>query len=188
MIKFSIYLASLISLLPAIEAVPSSKPLLSSSHLLSIRTASPEVSHGLSNIHLDWSFFARSTTQSQQLSLSYGNCDDPSISTSHHVVGTTDLSSHQELPARFVWQIGEQTPTGGCISAWAGDDLIGRSQSLDVVPNARNENRKRQLGKRDVKMSDFDTTGLWFDGAGEYTIYRKSHEYFSNFNFFFFKL
>jgi len=144
MFKSTTSFLSILSLLPFILATPSSVSRLSSSHLLSIRTASSEVSHGLSDIHLVWPQFARSTSESRELSLSYGNCDDPSSSASHHVVGTTDLSSHQMLPSRFVWQVKACVPTGGCISAGIGDELAGRSESLDVVPSARNENRNRQ--------------------------------------------
>lgn len=83
------------------------------------------------------------------LSLHYGPCDVESTDECHHSLGRTYVGSHplakrhdsheHRRPTRFVWLPPVDTATGGCLHAFSGNVLVGRSGPITVV--SRKEKR-----------------------------------------------
>lgn len=122
-------------------------------------------SNGIANIHISYNL-----PLTGELSIHYGECDVP-IShpkeSHHHRVGETAIGDHpyakrhvdweDQRPERFVWIVPENARDGGCLFAYSGADLVGRSEAVSVV--------KRQ-SRRGIDLGDVgDAEGPWFDGV-----------------------
>lgn len=87
--------------------------------------------------------------------LIYGTCNLEAIHQSHHEIGSTILK-RSARPERFVWVVPDDAFHGGCVSAFSGNSLIGRSAPVAV---------KRNLRKREDIAAIADASGPWFDGV-----------------------
>lgn len=77
------------------------------------------------------------------LSLHYGSCEARSYDDCHHELGRTHVGSHDlakrhadhpdQRPSKFVWLPPADTNTGGCLHAFSGNDLVGRSAPVTVT-------------------------------------------------------
>jgi hypothetical protein len=90
-----------------------------------------------------------------ELRVVYGDCDLVGAHERHHEVShiNVEKSSH---PERLVWIVPREINHGGCLHAYSGENLVGRSSPISIV----NSMRKRQ------SIADVaDTDGPWFDGV-----------------------
>lgn len=121
--------------------------------------------NGMSNIHLTYNVPIDGV-----LSLHYGACNTPITvhkDSHHHLIGRTEVGSHplairnaewrNSRPEKFVWLVPEDVPDSGCLHAYAGADLIGRSEPITV---------QKKSPKRSIILGDIaDAEGPWFDGV-----------------------
>ncbi|KAK7729535.1 hypothetical protein SLS57_002022 [Botryosphaeria dothidea] len=117
---------------------------------------------GMTNINIDFS-----SPVDGELSIHYGSCDIVSPAAAHHRVGKTHVGEHplakrnvgweNYRPTRFVWLPPSDVKSGGCLHAFAGDELVGRSDAFTV---------KRRKTRRTTSFADIaDPMGPWFDGV-----------------------
>ncbi|KAK5956777.1 hypothetical protein OHC33_002265 [Knufia fluminis] len=83
----------------------------------------------------------------------YGDCDLTHADQRHHEIGATHVQRNAQ-PDRLVWIVPGNTFQGGCLHAYSGHDLVGRSEAFSV---------KRSLRKRQSIADVADTLGPWFD-------------------------
>lgn len=108
-------------------------------------------SESIHNIHIEYT----KVDFVGDLSVLYGDCESSTTEQHHHFIGRTEINA-ESRPQRFVWSVPEDTPSGGCIHAFSGEELIGRSAPITIGAPLK----KRQL------ISDVaDTSGPWFDGV-----------------------
>jgi hypothetical protein len=90
-----------------------------------------------------------------EVRLVYGDCVMKSHHDKHH-----DVASHyikrSGRPERFVWIVPEDVFHGGCLHAYSGSALIGRSAPISV---------KRKSKKREDISAVAVAMGPWFDGV-----------------------
>ncbi|KAH7330200.1 flavin-containing amine oxidoreductase-domain containing protein [Rhexocercosporidium sp. MPI-PUGE-AT-0058] len=89
------------------------------------------------------------------LSVLYGDCESSTTQKHHHFIGRTEISA-ESRPKRFVWSVPGETFSGGCIHAFSGEELVGRSAPITIAA---------PLKKRQVIADVADTSGPWFDGV-----------------------
>lgn len=132
---------------------------------VSFRSPIQVESRGMANIHITYNL-----PIDGPLSLHYGSCESPmslSKELHHHQVGETTVGDHPlakrnsqwkgSRPERFVWLVPENTFDGGCLYAYSGERLVGRSESVSIV--------ERRV-KRSIVLGDIgDAEGPWFDGV-----------------------
>ncbi|USP79479.1 hypothetical protein yc1106_06753 [Curvularia clavata] len=108
-------------------------------------------SDSVHNIHVE---FADEDFEGE-VRLVYGECGMKSHGDRHH-----DVASHyierSARPERFVWVVPADTTYGGCLHAYSGSTLIGRSAPIRV---------KHQPKKREDISEVADAMGPWFDGV-----------------------
>ena len=85
----------------------------------------------------------------------YGACDMSGSHERHHELGST-IFRRDARPARLVWIVPAEAVHGGCLHAYSGSDLIGRSAPIAI---------SRNLRKREDMSQISDVTGPWFDGV-----------------------
>jgi monoamine oxidase len=85
----------------------------------------------------------------------YGSCDMADLDNMHHELGTTRVT-RAARPERFVWIVPDNAVHGGCLHAYSGSALIGRSAPITV---------KQPTRKREEISDVADVTGPWFDGV-----------------------
>ncbi|KUJ06457.1 uncharacterized protein LY89DRAFT_790482 [Mollisia scopiformis] len=134
-------------------------------------------SNGIANIHISYNLPLKG-----ELSIHYGACD-VSLShpkeSHHHQIGATVVGDHpfakrhidweDNRPERFVWRVPEDARDGGCLFAYSGADLVGRSEALTVA---------RKPSRRGIVLGDIgDAKGPWFDGV-EYLSAKEPNETF----------
>ncbi|KAL3461640.1 hypothetical protein BJX64DRAFT_289053 [Aspergillus heterothallicus] len=96
----------------------------------------------------------------------YGDCGSSRSGDAYDTLAQVSADAAPGIHSRLVWVILEDTPSGGCISAWggAGDFLLGRSAAINLE-----QVHKNTLGKRDrIAMnneSGIDAEGPWFNGV-----------------------
>ncbi len=113
-----------------------------------------------------------------ELTIAYGACHSTSKDDIAHYIGSTHIGEHpfakrhvswkDGRPTKFVWK----TPTDiekGCLHAFLGGDLVGRSEELQV--------KKRRMKKRATFAEVTDPMGPWFDGV-EYLKQKNDNETF----------
>jgi hypothetical protein len=103
------------------------------------------------NVHIDYT----TTEFAGDLQMHYGDCGVTEASNAHHFIGRTDISEHAR-PKRFVWIVPKDAKSGGCLHAFSGNEIVGRSAPVTI--NAR-------LKKREAIADVADTSGPWFDGV-----------------------
>ncbi|OJD29465.1 l-amino-acid oxidase [Diplodia corticola] len=117
---------------------------------------------GMTNIHIEFA-----GPVDGELSVHYGSCDMASPYEAHHRVGRTHVGDHplakrnlgwdDYRPTRFVWLPPADVQSGGCLHAFAGHELVGRSDAFTV---------KRRRARRSTSFADIaDPMGPWFDGV-----------------------
>ncbi|KAF1850375.1 uncharacterized protein K460DRAFT_327171 [Cucurbitaria berberidis CBS 394.84] len=85
----------------------------------------------------------------------YGNCDMAGHHERHHEVASHWIK-RTDRPERFVWIVPDNAVHGGCLHAYSGPALIGRSAPVSV---------KHQPRKREEISKIADMMGPWFDGV-----------------------
>jgi monoamine oxidase len=85
----------------------------------------------------------------------YGDCDLIRPDARHHELGTTWISLSSR-PERLVWVVPADTAHGGCLHAYSGLELIGRSAPVTIL---------HQPKKREEISDVADMMGPWFDGV-----------------------
>jgi len=120
--------------------------------------------NGMANIHISYAL-----PVSGSFSLHYGPCSSsqPAKESHHHQIGETPIGDHplarrhsqwkDSRPEKFVWLVPENAADGGCLFAYSGESLVGRSESINVVKR----NMRRGIGLGDIG----DAEGPWFDGV-----------------------
>lgn len=103
------------------------------------------------NIHVECS----DSSWEGELSLVYGDCEMQEVHQRHHEVGRTTIK-REAFPDRFVWVTPSDAVHGGCLHAYSGSTLLGRSNPIAV---------SRSLRKRQSISEVADTEGPWFDGV-----------------------
>ncbi|EOD49011.1 Amine oxidase [Neofusicoccum parvum] len=117
---------------------------------------------GMTNIHISFA-----APVDGELSIHYGSCDMGSPFEAHHRVGRTHVGDHplakrnlgweDYRPSRFVWLPPANIQSGGCLHAFSGDELVGRSDPYTVT---------RRKARRSTSFADIaDPMGPWFDGV-----------------------
>ncbi|EMD88688.1 hypothetical protein COCC4DRAFT_137221 [Bipolaris maydis ATCC 48331] len=108
-------------------------------------------SDSVHNVHVDFN----DDDFEGEVRLVYGECGMKSHGQRHH-----DVASHyikrSARPERFVWIVPENAIHRGCLHAYSGSRLIGRSAPISV---------KHQPRKREDISEVADTMGPWFDGV-----------------------
>ncbi|KAF2215452.1 hypothetical protein CERZMDRAFT_94863 [Cercospora zeae-maydis SCOH1-5] len=110
---------------------------------------------------------AYNTPLDGELSLHYGSCESLATEDCHHELGRTYVGAHSlakrhephpdQRPTRFVWLPPSDTVSGGCLQAFSGTTLVGRSSPVTV----KSRKQKRWLAAADI----MDAEGPWFDGV-----------------------
>ena len=108
-------------------------------------------SDSLHNIHIQYGMKAFEGP----LEIIYGACNLKRPRQQHHSLGRAEISS-ASLPTRLVWVVPEDAQSEGCLHAFSGENLVGRSQPIIV----RSPLRRRQSI---ADVADID--GPWFDGV-----------------------
>ncbi|KAF2220832.1 putative L-amino-acid oxidase [Elsinoe ampelina] len=105
----------------------------------------------LHNIHVD--FF--DSNFEGEIRLVHGDCDIRAPHERHHDIGTT-FFRRESKPDRFVWIVPEDARHNGCLHAYHGSILIGRSQPIEVA---------KRLQRRQSIADVADYEGPWFEGV-----------------------
>jgi monoamine oxidase len=127
-----------------------SKPLADHSNIISFKK-SVVTTDSVHNVHIGYGDDAFEG----EIRVVYGPCSMESPHQMHHEVGSTTLD-RSTRPERFVWIVPEDTVGGGCLHAYSGSSLIGRSAPVVVRQNLR---------KREDIAAIADASGPWFDGV-----------------------
>lgn len=117
---------------------------------------------GMHNIHIEYS-----APLDGELSLHYGSCNVQSASDCHHTLGKTFVGNHDlakrhsthdsQRPTKFVWLPPHDAPDSGCLHAFSGETIVGRSTPVTMA-------RRKQ--RRSTTAADImDAEGPWFDGV-----------------------
>lgn len=85
----------------------------------------------------------------------YGACDMGGSHERHHQLGMT-VFRRDTRPERLVWLVPDESTSGGCLHAYSGPSLIGRSAPIAITTNFR---------KREDMSKISDWSGPWFDGV-----------------------
>ena len=114
------------------------------------------------NVHIEYA-----APLDGELSLHYGSCNVQSSSDCHHTLGKTYVGNHElakrhsthesQRPTKFVWLPPHDAPSIGCLHAFSGETLVGRSSPISM---ARRKTR-RSMAAADI----MDSEGPWFDGV-----------------------
>jgi monoamine oxidase len=121
-----------------------------SSHIIRFKP-STVTTDSVHNIYVDYTDDAFEG----EIRIVYGACDMKSIFERHHELGSTFLR-RTSRPKRFVWIVPKDTVHGGCLYAFNGAVIVGRSTPTKV---------KRNLRKREDIAAVADVSGPWFDGV-----------------------
>lgn len=89
-----------------------------------------------------------------ELSIHYGPCEVFSSDECDHALGKTHVGAHplakrhelhlDQRPTKFVWLPPKDIVSRGCLHAFSGDTLVGRSAAIDV--KSRKEKRWLAVG------------------------------------------
>lgn len=77
-----------------------------------------------------------------ELSLHYGSCESQTTDDCHHELGRTYVGTHvlarrheahaDQRPTKFIWLPPNDITSGGCLHAFSGATLVGRSSPVTV--------------------------------------------------------
>jgi hypothetical protein len=90
-----------------------------------------------------------------ELRVVYGNCDQAGAHERHHEVSHVKVEKSLH-PERLVWIVPREISQNGCLHAYSGETLVGRSVPISVTHSMR---------KRQSITDVADTSGPWFDGV-----------------------
>ncbi|KIX05177.1 uncharacterized protein Z518_06049 [Rhinocladiella mackenziei CBS 650.93] len=107
-------------------------------------------SESVHNIHVEFD-----ESWEGELRLVHGECDLEDARHSHHEIAVTAVQ-RDCFPDRFVWIVPSDAIPHGCIHAFSGSALVGRSNPITV---------SKSLRKRQSIADVADTSGPWFDGV-----------------------
>ncbi|KAK5676325.1 hypothetical protein LTS10_011137 [Elasticomyces elasticus] len=152
------YLLRLCCLLPLLA----SANVISRSRWVTFQEGIEAEAGGVHNVHIQYQ-----GPLDGELSLHYGSCDVVQAANCHHALGRTHVGSHplakrhqahpSQRPTRFVWLPPNDAPSDGCLHAFSGPTLVGRSAPVTV---------KKRKERRWVAAADImDAEGPWFDGV-----------------------
>ncbi|PVI01023.1 hypothetical protein DM02DRAFT_706684 [Periconia macrospinosa] len=127
-----------------------SSPVASYSNVISFKP-SDVTTDSVHNIHVSYN----DDTFEGDLRVVYGACDITAHHQMHHEVGSTFIR-RTNRPERLVWVVPEDVIYAGCLHAYSGSSLIGRSAPITV---------KRNMRKREDISAVADVSGPWFDGV-----------------------
>jgi len=85
----------------------------------------------------------------------YGDCDMAGADARHHEIGSSWIK-RLSRPERLVWVVPKDAAHAGCLHAYSGSRLLGRSAPVSV---------KHQPRKREEISKVADMMGPWFDGV-----------------------
>jgi len=129
----------------------SATPIFDGGRHLRFKELTSVTSDSLHNIHVEY----LNEDFDGELHMVYGECAIIGAHQAHSVVGRTLVESHAK-PKRFVWIVPGDVISGGCLHAFSGSELLGRSSPVSIGAPMK----KRQL------ISDVaDSSGPWFDGV-----------------------
>lgn len=100
------------------------------------------------------------------ISFTYGSCSETTEHNAHHVIARSKPGVD-----RLVWVMPSDTSSGGCISAWAGGSLVGRSEPQVFNSHSRKRSFASKIARRgtnSIAMTNatgIDAWGPWFDGV-----------------------
>lgn len=129
----------------------SSTPIFDGSRHLSFKDLDGVTSDSLHNIHVEY----LNEEFDGPLHMVYGDCSVAAVHQSHSFVGRTLVKSHAK-PKRFVWIVPAAAVSGGCLHAFSGSEIVGRSNPINIGA---------PLKKRQVIADVADPSGPWFDGV-----------------------
>lgn len=117
---------------------------------------------GMANVHITYNI-----PHDGEISIHYGICDAASAADCHHTLGRTHVGNHElarrhaqhreQRPTRFVWLPPADSESGGCLHAFSGTTLIGRSAPVTIT----RRKQKRWTAAAEI----MDSMGPWFDGV-----------------------
>ncbi|KAF3405290.1 L-amino-acid oxidase [Talaromyces pinophilus] len=171
-------LTSLLFCSQLIISCSSSTPLTPRHEILDFKGPLTVEAGGIANIHISYTH-----PLSGPLSLHYGSCSSPLSHPKeyhYHHIGSTAVGDHpfakrhvdweDQRPQRFVWLVPELAQDGGCLFAYSGADIVGRSEPVTVM--------KRRSKRHGIILGEIgDVEGPWFDGV-EYLSAKEPHERF----------
>jgi len=119
----------------------------------------------MGNIHIRYNI-----PLSGEFSLHYGDCESPidhPKDLHHHQIGQTIVRDHPlakknaqwegNRPEKFVWLVPENAADAGCLFAYSGHNLAGRSEKVNAV---------KRRARRSIDLGDVgDAEGPWFNGV-----------------------
>ena len=116
----------------------------------------------LRNVHITYHY-----PLDGELSIHYGPCDAASREESHHILGRTHVGDHEfakrheahphQRPTRFVWLPHSNIIPGGCLHAFSGDVLVGRSTAVTI--------QRRRECRWTAAADIMEAEGPWFDSV-----------------------
>jgi monoamine oxidase len=127
-----------------------SSPVASRPDIILFKPLSVE-SDSVHNVHLTYA----DDTFEGEVRVVYGDCDMSGPDAKHHELGSSWIK-RSSRPDRLVWIVPEHTRHGGCLHAYSGSGLIGRSAPVSVM---------HQPKKREEISKIADMMGPWFDGV-----------------------
>jgi hypothetical protein len=140
------FAASLAVLTSVSQAIPRS-----GKEYIRFRPSLSVASDSLHNIHIQ---YAKEDFVGE-LQMVYGDCNLVESHERHHLIGRTEIGVGSK-PTRFVWIVPDNALSGGCLHAFSGSELVGRSNPVTVVAHMR---------KRQTIAEVADISGPWFDGV-----------------------
>jgi monoamine oxidase len=108
-------------------------------------------SDSVHNVHLTYG----DDTFEGDVRVVYGDCDLAHPDARHHDIGTSWIK-RSSRPDRLVWVVPKDAMHAGCLHAYSGSGLIGRSAPISI---------KHQPKKREEISKVADVMGPWFDGV-----------------------
>ncbi|SPO03719.1 related to L-amino-acid oxidase [Cephalotrichum gorgonifer] len=106
------------------------------------------------NVHIT---YGDKATPKGEIEIVYGDCASTTSSKSHHQVASLFVDEADAAPDRLVWVVPSDTIQHGCLHAYSGSQLIGRSEPVGISEPA--------LSRRESLSEIGDSNGLWFDGV-----------------------
>ncbi|SPO02612.1 related to L-amino-acid oxidase [Cephalotrichum gorgonifer] len=141
---------SLLLLAGAAVAIPA--PLLTEESIF-FRVPDSISTESVYNVHVSYG----NTLPQGDVRVVYGDCASTHAGQNHHEVASF-VSGSGTTPDRLVWAVPKDAAHGGCLHAYSGPTLVGRSEPVSVSgpPLRKRASLLHEVG---------DSNGLWFDGV-----------------------
>jgi monoamine oxidase len=127
-----------------------SGPVTSRSDILFFKPISV-TSDSVHNVHIGYG----DDTFEGEVRVVYGDCEMDGPHSRHHDLGSAWIK-RSSRPERLVWVVPADATHGGCLHAYSGSALIGRSAPISI---------QHQPKKREEISKVADVMGPWFDGV-----------------------